>query len=953
MTRERWGQIKSAFEAALARPVAEREECIRSLCGTDSELESEVKALLEANDSAQSFLQAPAAAVIGYVPPDGGPRTLAPGEVLAGRFEIVRFLNRGGMGEVYEAWDRELKDHIALKTIRPEIASSPAVLERFKQEVKRARGISHPNVCRVYDLFNHVEAPGQMVWFLTMELLRGQSLAEWLRSHGSMKPEQALELVKQMASGLAAAHELGIVHRDFKSGNVMLVEGDNNRLRALVTDFGLALSVKEGDRPPAPATSGTPDYMAPEQAQGKAVGVAADQFALGIVMCEMLSGHRPQRSGEQLILPTEQRFPARWTAVIRRCLQNRPQDRFKSISELISALEPPRSRKTAWWTGTAAVVGLTLVAIAGVSGGGLKDRVQGAVKVTSETDLSTNPSLSRDGKALAYVSDRGGSSDVWVQRLPVTSAPVRVATAATPQGAISISPDGGTVAFRSEKNGGGVYLAQTGGGGERLLAPGGRDPRFSPDGQRILYWQGDEDDTVADGQLYVVSVSGGAPGRIASSFQDARYGIWSANGEYILFTGCREASQSLETCREWWIVSVNGKNLVNTGALRILRAQGISISRNTTGEWYKDKIIFSGRSNNTNSLWEIRLSPRDLKAVGSASQLTSGNNREINPSLADDGSIAYRHLIGALHIWRMDHASSPQPTEATRITDDVGIDSFPYVSHNGRWLAYARYRNVGEHDHIEIRDLNLGNVIHIAESYSEPAFPLIDDSGAKVVFEAKQDHIPEIFISFRGSPPRKLCTACNSPAGWFDDSRAILYRSGIPSSIKIIYPDTGESRTVAEGNGLSLANASWSPENQYLLFTAAKGSKNQIFAVRFPASTAKTVGSWIPITDESKWADRPRWSGDGRTIFYISTRDGFRCIWGRHFEPKSGQTQGPPFAVKHYHNGRISPAFVLWEYFNLAAAGNSIYFNPGEQNGTIWIGKLKREDPLHFLGWFW
>src|SRR5579871_521633 len=130
MTRERWGQIKSAFEAALARPVAEREECIRSLCGTDSELESEVKALLEANDSAQSFLQAPAAAVIGYVPPDGAPRTLAPGEVLAGRFEIVSFLNRGGMGEVYEAWDRELKDHIALKTIRPEIASSPAVLER-------------------------------------------------------------------------------------------------------------------------------------------------------------------------------------------------------------------------------------------------------------------------------------------------------------------------------------------------------------------------------------------------------------------------------------------------------------------------------------------------------------------------------------------------------------------------------------------------------------------------------------------------------------------------------------------------------------------------------------------------------------------------------------------------------------------------------------------------------
>ena len=208
------------------------------------------------------------------------PRTaqsLCPNQVVAGRFEILRFLNGGGMGEVYEAWDRDLRERIALKTIRPEIAANPSVIERFKREVKQSRLISHENVCRVYEVFSHTQASGDRIWFLTMELLEGQTLSGRLRQFGPFPPKQALELIDQLVAGLAAAHDHGIVHRDFKSSNVMLVDGGLGIAQAVITDFGLALSISnERSSIFEISGGGTPQYMAPEQEGDVAVGLAAE-----------------------------------------------------------------------------------------------------------------------------------------------------------------------------------------------------------------------------------------------------------------------------------------------------------------------------------------------------------------------------------------------------------------------------------------------------------------------------------------------------------------------------------------------------------------------------------------------------------------------------------------------------------------------------------------------------
>ncbi|MBM3795510.1 MAG: serine/threonine protein kinase [Acidobacteria bacterium] len=164
--------------------------------------------------------------------PHGGVRL---GEVLARRFRIVRLLGKGGMGEVFEADDLELGGKVALQTIRPDLLQDPKFLDRFRREVQLARQVTHPNICRLFDLA-HDEAAGRM--FFTMELVDGQTLNRYLGWTGRLTPEAALPLATQMARGLAALHECGSVHRDFKPGNVLIAG-----TRAVITDFGVARAI--------------------------------------------------------------------------------------------------------------------------------------------------------------------------------------------------------------------------------------------------------------------------------------------------------------------------------------------------------------------------------------------------------------------------------------------------------------------------------------------------------------------------------------------------------------------------------------------------------------------------------------------------------------------------------------------------------------------------------------
>ncbi len=369
MTPDRWKQLQEIFEEALDVPDSERRALVRERCKGDAGLEQEVMQLVVANQTTNNFLEKPAANLLGHLGGQSTPSSFTPGSLIANRFEILRFLNRGGMGEVYEAWDLELKERVALKAIRPEIALSEDVLERFKREVKQARAISHPNVCRVHELFSHEPNPTTKIWFLSMEFLEGVTLSDYIHHHGAMDTASAFDLVKQMVLGLTAAHALGVIHRDFKTSNVMLVGSGLTGKRAVVTDFGLALNVF-GPRGTLrePGGQGTPDFMAPEQRETGEVTFLADQYALGVVICELLTGSRPVRtgrgsdgSGSSVKLPDGIRDP-RWKRVIHRCLKTRPEDRFKKIDEVLTALAP-RQRPQQVWVWAAAMVLLVLAGL--------------------------------------------------------------------------------------------------------------------------------------------------------------------------------------------------------------------------------------------------------------------------------------------------------------------------------------------------------------------------------------------------------------------------------------------------------------------------------------------------------------------------------------------------------------------------------------------------------------
>lgn len=280
--------------------------------------------------------------------PKSAPGEFRPGERIGERYVIVQFIARGGMGEVYEAVDEHLQDkRIALKTLLPEIAADPEMQARFEREVLAAREISHRSICPTWDLIR-AKGPRGPVLCLSMKLLRGESLSARLRRTGPLPPETALPIARQLAAGLDAAHEAGVIHRDFKSGNV-IVEGQGAATIATITDFGLSriydsdLTIGGIGR-----VAGTPGYMAPELFEGRTASPASDVFAFGVVLHEMLLGRRPASGYEARTgLPdlAEPTLPNAWKHAIAGCLAPDPRERFQSAGEAMKLLESPATQQ--------------------------------------------------------------------------------------------------------------------------------------------------------------------------------------------------------------------------------------------------------------------------------------------------------------------------------------------------------------------------------------------------------------------------------------------------------------------------------------------------------------------------------------------------------------------------------------------------------------------------------
>ncbi|MBP7587124.1 MAG: protein kinase [Thermoanaerobaculia bacterium] len=285
-----------------------------------------------------------------------------PGELVARRYRIARYLGQGAAGEVYGVEDLQLGSRVALKVLRPGTSRDPQAIERFKREILLARRVSHPNVCRIFDLGAHERASSdeggaEALHFLTMEWLEGETLARRIQEAGAFDEGPAVAIARQLCRGLAAAHDAGVVHRDFKSSNILLVPGPDGE-RAVITDFGLARSSNQSAEgvtlTEAGGLLGTPAYMAPEQVAGLPASPASDLYALGVVLYEMLSGSLPFHGESPLEVAVKRlREPptpidtyrigisARFRATIERCMAREPEARFASAEAAIRFLDPP------------------------------------------------------------------------------------------------------------------------------------------------------------------------------------------------------------------------------------------------------------------------------------------------------------------------------------------------------------------------------------------------------------------------------------------------------------------------------------------------------------------------------------------------------------------------------------------------------------------------------------
>ena len=324
-------RVAAIVSKALRQPPAKRESYLRFACNDDPELYQETAEAVKWEERMGSFLLLPAIATF--------PRPFAAGQIISERFEILREIGEGGMGVVYEAFDRKRNHRIAIKSAKP------GFHRLLSPELENALKVRHPHVCLVNEIHTTRTSHGE-IDFLTMEFLEGETLSKRLAAQGKLPNQEALEIACQLCAGLAEAHRSDVLHRDFKSANIILCSGSNG-VRAVITDFGLASDMTQSGE-----MGGTPRYMAPELWRGEKASKASDIYALGVVLYEMVAGRSPiedeaDRVKRRPPLPSTlaKGLGPQWDRVILDCLRPAPEERPADAALILSELKKKPMRK--------------------------------------------------------------------------------------------------------------------------------------------------------------------------------------------------------------------------------------------------------------------------------------------------------------------------------------------------------------------------------------------------------------------------------------------------------------------------------------------------------------------------------------------------------------------------------------------------------------------------------
>ena len=672
MSPETQHRALEIFAEAADLPPLERERHLASVCEGNRELRGAVDALIRADLGAPaSFLSQPAMYIAaGLITP---PAPVIAGTVI-GNYRVVRHLGSGGMGTVYEALDSRLNRPVALKLLLPVYAGDPERVQRFEQEARAASRLNHPNIVSIFDA-NSDANRGAL--YLATELVTGQTLRELSRGV-RLTPKELVDVTIQIASALSAAHTAGIVHRDMKPENVMLRPDGIVK----VLDFGLAKLFDPGSSDARPLETrtgniaGTVHYLSPEQVLGSPAGPRSDLFSLGVVLYELCTGVRPFEG------PTDgaifdaivHRSPAHPSAlrpeisrdfesIILRLLQKDPELRFQTANDLRAALryairesqpsgftlplapvpiapDVPVSRR-AWRRWAAAAAALAVCSgvgwWAGASSAAKPAAGGGAVlhsfeRQSDEPGEDLFPSLSADGKQFVYASARAGNWDIYLRRsgglAAVNLTPDFNGVDTTPV----FSHDGTRIAFRSERDGGGIFVMEATGENPRRVSRAGFYPSWSPGDDRLVCSDLDFSNPSRrrrdrKSQLVVVELAGGGE-RSLPAPPDAIQPVWSPHGQRIAYWGLVANTSQ----RDIFTIAADG-----SGA-------PVAVTNDKALDWNPvwspsgNELYFLSNRGGTMNAWRVVIDERSGKTKGEPEPVTLPAVYARHLSLAANGS---------------------------------------------------------------------------------------------------------------------------------------------------------------------------------------------------------------------------------------------------------------------------------------------------------------------------
>ncbi len=869
-------------------------------------------------------------------PPREGPALLAPGEILASRFRIERFLGRGGMGEVYEAYDLDLRAPVALKTIRPDLAANERAMDHFRREITLARQVTHPNVCRTFDLGRHLErAATQQIAFLTMELLSGETLEERLAREGRLEIAEAAPIAAQVAEALAAAHAVGVVHRDLKPGNVILQKRGEG-WRAVVTDFGLACLTGEAaaDQGADQVVVGTAAYMSPEQEEGGDSSPASDVYSFGLVLYEMVTGRRARTgmpwagaAAEGPILPRELEpdLDPAWDAAIQRCLERHPNRRFVSPLEVAHALglrTAPAAAPRRW---PLVAMAATMLAAAGLLWWQWRrpdpQRVA-PVQVTTSLGLDMHPAFSPDGRSIAYASDRGGSFQVYWQPL-AAAAEEKPLTTEGENFQPAVSPDGRTIAFH--RRGSGIWTAPVEGGPARKLTDFGSRPAWSPDGTRLAFQSEPLVDVGANAvpalppsTLWIVSREGGPPRPLTRKGQPAGgHGApsWSPDGKRVVFGS---ADRRLG---EIWSIGADGSGLV-----RVVHGQGYAFDPvyDPSGR----RIFYAATSaSSTFGVWSVTLSPRDGRPEGRPLELANlGALRLRHLAVSPDGRrVAYGALALMSNLWSVGVAAAGEPaTRSVALTAQTEKSARATFSPDGTRLAFDRGRT-GVPTDVWISDADGRNARPQTTDPSEDNLASWFPDGDRLAFASNRRGRFEVWSVRLSDHKEELLYAPPQDVDWprlSPDGTRLAFNSrhgGGTINVWVAPLAGGDPRQLTFDREMA-AFACWSPDGKTLALEVKRGEDTHLAVL--PAAG----GDLTQITGDRGQSWPHSWSPDGEWIAFAGQREGLWNVWAVSLATRVQRRLTDHARLNAYVR---APAW--------SPRGDRVVYEYAETTGNIWM----------------